>query len=66
MNEKVPKPWLKAFIVHSVAGKASNFRCDVDLDTYLKQNHVPGMQGIDTRTLTKVLRESGRADDGTP
>ncbi len=53
------KPWLKAFIVHSVAGKASNFRCDVDLDTYLKQNHVPGMQGIDTRTLTKVLRESG-------
>lgn len=53
------KPWLKAYIVHSVSGKASNFRCDVDLDTFLKQNHIPGMKGIDTRTLTKVLRESG-------
>lgn len=53
------KPWLKAFIVHSVSGVASNFRCDVDLDTYLKQNHIPGMKGIDTRTITKVLRESG-------
>ena len=53
------KPWLRAFIVHSVSGKASNFRCDVDLDTYLKQNHIPGMQGTDTRMLTKILRESG-------
>ncbi len=53
------KPWLKAFIVRSVSGEASNFRCDVDLNTFLKQNHIPGMQGIDTRTLTKVLRESG-------
>lgn len=53
------KPWLKAFIVRSVSGEASNFRCDVDLNTFLKQNHIPGMKGIDTRTLTKVLRESG-------
>lgn len=53
------KPWLKAFIVRSVSGAASNFRCDIDLNTYLKNNHIPGMQGIDTRTLTKILRESG-------
>jgi len=53
------KPWLKAYIVRSVSSAASNFRCDVDLNTFLKQNHVPGIQGIDTRTLTKVLRESG-------
>ena len=53
------KPWLGAFIVRSVSGIASNFRCDVDLDTYLKQNKVPGMCGIDTRALTRVLRESG-------
>jgi len=31
----------------------------VDLNTFLKQNHVPGIQGVDTRTITKVLRESG-------
>ena len=53
------KPWLKAVIVRSVSDAASNFRCDVDLNTFLLQNHIPGIKGIDTRTLTKVLRESG-------
>ena len=53
------KPWLSAFIVHGVSGLASNFRCDMDLDSYLKNNHIPGMYGIDTRALTRVLRESG-------
>lgn len=53
------RPWLSAFIVHSVSTLASNFRKDVDLDTFLKNNHIPGMQGIDTRALTKVLREKG-------
>lgn len=53
------RPWLGAFIVHTLSGVASNFRCDTDLDSYLKANHIPGMYGIDTRTLTKCLRESG-------
>lgn len=53
------KPWLSAFIVRSVSGIASNFRCDIDLDSYLKNYHIPGMYGIDTRALTRCLRESG-------
>jgi carbamoyl-phosphate synthase small subunit len=53
------KPWLSAYIVHSLSPVASNFRCDVDLDTFLKNSGVPGLQGIDTRALTRVLRESG-------
>ncbi|NLG92905.1 MAG: carbamoyl phosphate synthase small subunit [Clostridiales bacterium] len=53
------KPWLRAFIVHSISGAASNFRCDVDLNTFLKQNGIPGIQGLDTRAITKILRESG-------
>ena len=53
------RPWLGAFIVHSVSGLASNFRCDLSLDTYLKQNKIPGMYGLDTRALTRILRESG-------
>ena len=53
------KPWLSAYIVHRASDIASNFRSDVDLNTYLKDNSVPGMEGVDTRTLTKVLRESG-------
>ncbi len=53
------KPWLGAFIVHSVSNAASNFRCDIDLDSYLKNYHIAGMQGVDTRALTRCLRESG-------
>jgi len=53
------KPWLRAFIVRSVSGVASNFRSDVDLNTFLTQNHIPGIQVTDTRAITKVLRESG-------
>ena len=53
------KPWLQAFIVHSVSDVASNFRCDIDLDGFLKNNHIPGIEGIDTRALTRCLRESG-------
>ena len=52
-------PWVEAFIVHSVSGIASNFRCDIDLDGYLKSNRIPGISGIDTRALTRCLRESG-------
>lgn len=53
------RPWVSAYLVHRLSDLASNFRSDVDLDVFLKNNHVPGMQGIDTRALTKVLRESG-------
>ncbi len=53
------RPWVSAYIVHDLSERSSNFRCDVDLNTFLKNNHIPGMQGIDTRALTKILRESG-------
>ncbi|ARP51266.1 MULTISPECIES: carbamoyl phosphate synthase small subunit [Caproicibacterium] len=53
------KPWLRAYIVRSVSNVASNFRCDIDLNSYLTAHHVPGLQGIDTRALTRILRESG-------
>lgn len=53
------RPWLSAYIVHEISEVSSNFRCGIDLDSYLKNNHIPGIQGVDTRALTKVLRESG-------
>jgi carbamoyl-phosphate synthase small subunit len=53
------KPWLSAYIVHRISDVASNFRSDVDLNTYLKTNGVPGIQGVDTRAITRILRESG-------
>ena len=53
------KPWLSAYLVHRASSFASNFRSDIDLNTFLKDNHIPGVQGIDTRALTRVLREYG-------
>ncbi|MGL5767424.1 MAG: carbamoyl phosphate synthase small subunit [Sarcina sp.] len=37
----------------------NNFRCELELDNYLKQNKVLGLEGIDTRALTKILRNKG-------
>ncbi|MGL6106344.1 glutamine-hydrolyzing carbamoyl-phosphate synthase small subunit [Romboutsia sp.] len=50
---------VKGFIVREKSDTPNNFRCEMDLDTYLKQNKVIGLEGIDTRALTKILRNSG-------
>ncbi len=49
----------KAYIVRDPCDKPSNFRCEKTLDQFLKENNIPGLCGIDTRALTKVLREAG-------
>lgn len=50
---------LKAYIVKDWCQEPSNFRCEGDLDTFLKQNNIVGLYGIDTRALTKIVREHG-------
>ena len=50
---------VKGFIVREKSDTPNNFRCEMDLDTYLKQNKVIGLEGIDTRALTKILRNNG-------
>lgn len=52
-------PHVKAYIVRDWCQEPSNFRCEGNLDTFLKQNNVVGLYGIDTRQLTKIVRESG-------
>ncbi len=37
----------------------SNFRCEYDLDTFLKKKGIPGLYGIDTRRITRIIREYG-------
>jgi carbamoyl-phosphate synthase small subunit len=46
-------------IAREVCDNPSNFRCKGDLDTFLKERNIPGLCGIDTRKLTKILREQG-------
>ena len=53
------RPWAEAFIVRHLARRGSNFRCEDGLDSYLKQFHITGIEGVDTRALTRILRSQG-------
>lgn len=50
---------LKAYIVREWCQVPSNFRSEGELDTFLKEHNIVGVYGIDTRELTKIIREVG-------
>lgn len=52
-------PTTAGVVVHELARKASNWRNQISLADYLKQHDIPGISGIDTREVTKQLREVG-------
>ena len=52
-------PWPDAYIVHELSRMPSNFRSDDTIQNFLVENDIPGISGIDTRALTKILREKG-------
>ena len=51
--------WLKGYIVREWCEVPSNFRCEETLDVFLKQQQVIGLYDVDTRHLTKIIRETG-------
>lgn len=53
------KPYLSGYIVREYCEEPSNFRCEKKIDEYLKEQNVVGIYGIDTRELTKTVREAG-------
>ncbi|MBU5459764.1 carbamoyl phosphate synthase small subunit [Anaerostipes sp. MSJ-23] len=53
------KPWHSAFIVREISRTSSNFRRQEDLEKYLIDYDIPGISGVDTRAITKILREQG-------
>ena len=53
------RPFVEGFIVKEVSKIHSNWRATGDLGDYLKKNNIVGIEGIDTRALTKHLREEG-------
>ena len=53
------KAWPDGFIVRELSRIPSNFRCDMTIQEFLEKNDVPGIAGIDTRALVKILREKG-------
>ncbi|MEE1218563.1 MAG: carbamoyl phosphate synthase small subunit [Ruminococcus sp.] len=52
-------PSLKGYIVREWCQVPSNFRSEGDLDTFLRESGIPGICGIDTRALTRIIREYG-------
>jgi carbamoyl-phosphate synthase small subunit len=52
-------PVLNAYVVKSWCREPSNFRSEGDLDTFLQSRGIVGLCGIDTRALTKLIREAG-------
>ena len=52
-------PSLRGYIVREWCQAPSNFRCEGDLDTFLKEADIPGIYGLDTRALTRIVREYG-------
>lgn len=53
------RPHLSGFVVKECCEYPSNWRCELTLDAYLKQNNIVGIQGIDTRALVKHIRDQG-------
>ncbi|MDE6662209.1 MAG: carbamoyl phosphate synthase small subunit [Lachnospiraceae bacterium] len=53
------RAWPDGFIVRELSRMPSNFRCDMTIQEFLEENNVAGIAKIDTRALTKILREKG-------
>ena len=58
------KPWAEGFIVRELSPIASNFRSQEALDAYLRRHGVVAIDGVDTRTLTLLLRRQGSMRGG--
>ena len=53
------RPFAAGVIVRDLARRRSSWRSDADLDAMLRRHVVPGIAGIDTRRLTRHLRDAG-------
>ena len=53
------RPWPDGYIVRELSRLPSNFRSTDTIQNFLKKYDIPGIAGVDTRALTKILRESG-------
>lgn len=59
LDTESDQPHVRGFIIEELCEVPSNWRSQQTLDEYLKQWEIPGIQGIDTRALTKHLRTRG-------
>jgi carbamoyl-phosphate synthase small subunit len=50
---------VKGLVIREKSDMPNNWRCEFELDEYLNRNKILGIEGIDTRALTKIIRNSG-------
>jgi len=58
-DEESSRLWLSGLVVREACERASNFRSGTELSDYLAQHGVPGIDGVDTRMLTRRVRDHG-------
>ena len=58
-DEESKRPQVRAAISRNICAHPSNWRSTQSLSDYLKQHHIPGIYGIDTRALTRKIRSVG-------
>ncbi len=58
-DNEASTPALSALAIHSLAPLTSNWRCDEELDRYCLRHNIRGIAGIDTRALTRHIRDHG-------
>src|SRR5437588_10033315 len=59
LDQESRSPHVRGFVIEELSEAPSNWRSEMSLDEYLKQWDIPGVQGIDTRALTRHLRTRG-------
>jgi carbamoyl-phosphate synthase small subunit len=58
-DQESPRPYAEGLIVRDVPRRLSSWRSRSDLSSYLVEHNIPGIADIDTRKLTRILREKG-------
>jgi carbamoyl-phosphate synthase small subunit len=59
LDDESGAPHVRGFVIEELSAVASNWRSQTSLEEYLTRSKIPGIQGVDTRALTKHLREKG-------
>jgi carbamoyl-phosphate synthase small subunit len=59
LDQESASPHVRGFVIEELSPVTSNWRSEGTLDDYLKRWQIPGIQGIDTRALTRHLRDKG-------
>ncbi|AFY57055.1 carbamoyl-phosphate synthase small subunit [Rivularia sp. PCC 7116] len=64
LDAESDKPHIKACIAKNICERPSNWRATQSLPDYLKEHQIPGIYGIDTRALTRKIRNVGAMNGG--